>query len=952
MYVLKRPNTDGGESRREKVNLEKITKRIQLLCRGLHPRVDYNRVAIKVCAEMKQDIRTTEIDELSVEVAKSFALFHPDYLILAGRIAISNLDKNMKLTFSQNVKFLFEFQHPLTKKHHPLVHEPFHRFVQKHSAFLDDLCGSELHRCNIGILGLSALIKSYLVRVPTLQWSGKDGKNDIVYQTHETPVYLFMRVAVAIHMDSDQPLVDIKKHFLYRLDNAITHASPTLFNAGLDNRKSESVLFRECEDGKALPGDDREMVLTVRHADKAVGSARVRPSDLSLRTYESVMESDGDREKRERMHSQLSSCYLLRLKDDSIGGIYNTLKDCAVISKHGGGVGISISDIRATGSFISGTNGISNGILPMLKVFNQTAAYVDQGGGKRKGAFAIYMEPWHADIEDFLHMRDGQQPIDKQVLGLFTALMVPDIFMAQVHNDGDWWLMCPNECPGLTDLYGAEFTLKYLDYVKQGRYRKRMKAMELFSLIERVQIETGSPFVLYKHACNFTSNQKALGTITNSNLCTEIIEYSDGKDVAVCNLATVSLTSCVKGAQEVAVEEKRTWNGRTREDSRLFGPEYDDRPDDIKALRPDEFSFQKLYELTYWLTISLNRVLDHGWSPVEGARRSNSKQRPVGIGVQGLQDVFFMLRCPFDSKLAMAISRKISETMYFASLRASCDLAKKTGRHYDGFRESPLSRGIFHFELYKEFLKGNDDRHRFISNLDGTQTLSLPNVPSSCILKSMPDLCTPSDNRHDWSQLREDVVRYGVMNSLLIALPPTATTSRMLNNYECFDPQHSNNFVCNTLSGSFHFPNRYLYRDLESLGLLDSNGKTISTLKTMNWSVQGFGSLPTYFRKIYRNVFEIPGKSLATMAIHRGVFIDQSSSNSYYNAHPTGSQLGSYLMFMWTNGVKTGMYYLRSQSTTMAKGTRETSDARSTTESGDGQAYCDRNDKDCLSCSS
>jgi ribonucleoside-diphosphate reductase alpha subunit len=528
---------------------------------------------------------------------------------------------------------------------------------------------------------------------------------------------------------------------------------------------------------------------------------------------------------------QMSSCFLLSMKDDSINGIYDTLKDCALISQSAGGIGINIHNIRATGSYIKGTNGTSNGIIPMLRVFNDTARYVDQGGGKRKGAFAAYLEPWHADVFEFLDLRKNHGKEEMRARDLFLALWICDLFMKRVEADGEWSLFCPNEAQDLHTTHGEEFEKLYTQYEKEGKARKTIPARDLWNAILESQIETGTPYILYKDAANNKSNQKNLGTIRCSNLCTEIIEYSDDKETAVCNLASLSLPRFVEDGK---------------------------------------FNFERLVEVTKIVTRNLNKVIDGNYYPIPETERSNMRHRPIGLGVQGLADVFMMMNLAFDSEMAKLLNRNIFETIYYAAMSASCELAKINGA-YETFKGSPLSQGLFQFDLWNE---------------------------------------TPSD-RYDWDALRKDVVEFGVRNSLLVAPMPTASTSQILGNNECFEPYTSNIYNRRVLSGEFAVVNKHLLKDLVKLGLWNDNMK--QRIIAANGSVQNIEEIPAELKDIYKTVWEIKQKHIIDMSADRGAFICQSQSLNLFVEQPNFAKLSSMHFYTWKKGLKTGMYYLRTK---------------------------------------
>jgi len=530
---------------------------------------------------------------------------------------------------------------------------------------------------------------------------------------------------------------------------------------------------------------------------------------------------------------QMSSCFLLTMKEDSIEGIYDTLKQCARISQSAGGIGLSIHDIRAKGSYIKGTNGMSNGIVPMLKVFNDTARYVDQGGGKRKGSFAIYIEPWHADIQDFLDLKKNTGVEEQRARDLFYAMWVPDLFMKRVKNNENWTLMCPNECPGLSDTYGDEFEALYTKYEAEGKGRKSIKAQDIWFKILESQIETGTPYMVYKDAANLKSNQQNLGTIKSSNLCTEILEYSAPDETAVCNLGSIALPKYVNPDTKV-------------------------------------FDFDKLFEVAYQLTVNLNQVIDVNYYPVIEAENSNLRHRPIGLGVQGLADAFIMMRFPFDSAEAKQLNKDIFETIYYASMTASKDLAKKDGP-YSTYEGSPVSKGIFQFDMWG---------------------------------------VTPSD-RWEWSILKEEVKEYGVRNSLLMAPMPTASTAQILGNNECFEPYTSNVYTRRVLSGEYIIVNKHLLKDLVKLGLWDSAMK--NKLMGSNGSVQNIAEIPQDIKNLYKTAWEISGKTLIDLSADRGAYVCQSQSLNLFMENANFAKLTSMHFYGWESGLKTGMYYLRTK---------------------------------------
>jgi len=747
MFVLKR------DGRKEPVQFDKITARIQKLCYGLNSDlVDPIDVAKKVIEGLYDGVTTSELDNLAAETAASLTTKHPDYALLASRIAVSNLHKNTTKSFSGTMKMLYEYFDPKAQKEAPLIADDVYEIIEKNKDILDS---SIIYDRDFGFdyFGFKTLEKSYLLKV----------NGQIV----ERPQHLFMRVSVGIHKEDIESAI---KTYNLMSERWFTHATPTLFNA-----------------------------------------ATPKP--------------------------QMSSCFLLTMQDDSIEGIYDTLKQTAKISQSAGGIGLSIHNIRATGSYIGGTNGTSNGIIPMLRVFNDTARYVDQGGGKRKGAFAIYLEPWHADVFEFLDLRKNHGKEEMRARDLFYALWINDLFMQRVKDNGDWTLFCPHEAPGLADCFGKEFEDLYTKYEAEGRGRKTVKAQELWFAILDSQIETGTPYMLFKDAANSKSNQQNLGTIKSSNLCTEIIEYTSKDEVAVCNLASLALPRFVI-------------NGA--------------------------FDHQKLYDVTYQATLNLNKIIDHNYYPVQEAENSNMRHRPVGLGVQGLADAFILLRLPFESDEAKRLNKDIFETIYFASMSASHDLAVKHGP-YQSFKGSPLSKGKFQFDLW--------------------------NV-------------TPDSGRWDWNALRKKVVKDGVYNSLLVAPMPTASTSQILGNNECFEPYTSNIYTRRVLSGEFVVVNKHLLKDLVALGLWNNDMKNKIILA--NGSIQAIPEIPDYIKELYKTVWEIKMRNIIDMAADRGAYICQSQSLNLFVNAPNTSKLTSMHFYAWEKGLKTGMYYLRTQAASQA----------------------------------
>jgi ribonucleoside-diphosphate reductase alpha chain len=752
MLVIKR------DGRRESVRFDKITARIENLCTGLDPKhIQPIEVAKKVIDGLYDGVTTTELDNLAAEVCASMTVKHPDYAILAARIAISNLHKTTSKSFSNTMKRLYTYINPITGENAALIAPDVYGVVKQHAALLDEVIDYD-RDFDYDFFGFKTLERSYLIKL--------DGK------VVERPQHMLMRVAIGIHKEDINAAIETY-HLLSQ--KWFTHATPTLFNAGTPK-------------------------------------------------------------------PQLSSCFLLTMKDDSIDGIYDTLKQCAKISQSAGGIGLSIHNVRAKGSYIRGTNGKSNGIVPMLRNFDMTARYVDQGGGKRKGSFAIYLEPWHADVKDFLELKKNHGKEELRARDLFYAMWISDLFMKRVEANEEWSLFCPNEAPGLAECHGAEFERLYEKYEKEGKARETIKAQELWFEILESQIETGTPYLLYKDAANGKSNQKNLGTIKSSNLCTEIIEYTSPDEVAVCNLASIALPKFVAIGKD--------------------GKKY--------------FDHQKLYEVTKVATRNLNKVIDINYYPVEEAKKSNFRHRPIGLGVQGLADAFILLRMPFDSDEAKGLNEDIFETIYFAAMETSMELAKTQGT-YETYEGSPVSQGLYQFDLW------------------GVK---------------------PSSGRWDWSALKEKTNKYGIRNSLLVAPMPTASTSQILGNNECFEPYTSNIYTRRTLSGEFVVVNKHLMKDLIKLGLW--NEKMKNKLIAANGSVQHLAEVPQHLKDLYKTVWEISQKTIIDMAADRGAYICQSQSMNLFLQEPNFGKLTSMHFYAWKKGLKTGIYYLRSKAASSA----------------------------------
>ncbi len=746
MYVVKR------DGRKEAVKFDKITARTVKMCYGLDPLVSPEAVAMKVIEGIYDGVSTTDLDNLAAEVAAAKTIDHPDYALLASRIAVSNLHKETKKSFSEVIEDMHAYIDPKTGQKAALVADDVHKIIMDNKELLDSSIIYD-RDFRYDYFGFKTLTRSYLMKLEGV--------------IAERPQQMLMRVAVGIHKADVAAAI---KTYNLMSEGWFTHATPTLFNSGTPK-------------------------------------------------------------------PQMSSCFLLTMKEDSIEGIYDTLKSCAQISQSAGGIGLAIHNIRATGSYIKGTNGTSNGIVPMLRVFNDTARYVDQGGGKRKGSFAIYMEPWHADVFDFLDLKKNHGKEESRARDLFFALWIPDLFMQRVKDNAEWTLMCPHECPGLSDTHSAEFEKLYLSYEAAGKGRKTIKAQDLWFKILESQIETGTPYMLYKDAANAKSNQQNLGTIKSSNLCTEIMEYTAPDEVAVCNLASLAL------------------------------PKY--------VTEDGNFDHDKLFEVTYQATLNLNRIIDGNFYPVEEARNSNLRHRPIGLGVQGLADTYIMLGYPFESDEARALNREIFETIYYASMTASKDLSKVEGP-YESFKGSPVSKGIFQFDMWG---------------------------------------VTPT-SRWEWDVLKEEVQKYGVRNSLLLAPMPTASTAQILGNNECFEPYTSNIYTRRVLSGEFIIVNKHLLKDLVREGLWNKDMRQM--IMQANGSIQNINEIPQRLKDLYKTAWEISQKAIIDQAADRGAYICQSQSLNIFMENANFGKLTSMHFYGWEKGLKTGMYYLRTKAATDA----------------------------------
>ena len=834
-FVIKR------SGKKEVISFDKILNRIKKIGKENNSNLDvnYTSLTVKIIDRLYPNIHTTLIDELTAQQCASLSTSHPDYGILASRILISNHHKNTDTNFFKITKQLYNFM-DVNNKNHPLISKKYFNIVKKNKSKIQSWFDYDRDYL-LDYFGFKTLERAYLMKI----------NKKIV----ERPQHMWMRVAIGIHGND---LEKAKETYDYMSQKYFTHATPTLFNAGTPR-------------------------------------------------------------------SQLSSCYLIGMESDSISGIYSTLADCANISKWAGGIGLHVHNVRSAGSHIRGTNGTSNGLVPMLRVFNSTARYCDQGGGKRKGSFAIYLEPWHGDIESFLDMKKNHGDEEMRARDLFYAMWIPDLFMERVVKNENWTLMCPDQCPGLSDVYGDDFKNLYTQYEKDGKGIKELPARKIWLKILDSQIETGTPYLLYKDHANRKSNQKNLGTIKSSNLCCEIMEYSDKNETAVCNLASIALSKFVvapnpndekyKDIKDIVLytktncgyckrakhylkkhgfaykeinldeDEKRhafyenvnTTEHLTDEQKINSVPQiyisgariggYDSL---LKHVKP-YYDFESLYKVAQIVTHNLNKVIDINFYPTPKTENSNFKHRPIGIGVQGLADTFAKMNLPFISETSKQLNILIFETIYYAALEASMQIASKDGP-YSTFEGSPASKGILQFDMWNK---------------------------------------QPVKNRYDWNTLKENIKKNGLRNSLLVAPMPTASTSQILGNNECFEPFTSNIYVRRTLAGEFVIVNKYLIRELIENYKWDDDIKN-SIIKN-NGSIQHLTYLPKYILEKYKTVWEMSMKDIIDYSADRGIYICQSQSLNLWMKNPVYDKLTSMHVYAWKKGLKTGIYYLRTK---------------------------------------
>ena len=864
----------------EEVSFDKILNRVKLLCIGEEFKyklnIDPTIIAQKVCSQIYDNVQTSELDKLSSEISIALYTTHPDYAILSSRICISNHQKSCPNTFSECVDILYN------NGVKPVINKYLYDLVNNNIELINSKIDS--HRDYlIDFFGFKTLEKSYLLK-----------QNHII---RETPQYLFMRVALCIHRNN----LDLAFETYNMISNKyFIHATPTLFNAGTN-------------------------------------------------------------------HEQLASCFLLSMKEDSISGIFDTLKDCALISKHAGGIGLHAHNIRASGSPILGTNGISNGLVPMLRVFNDTARYVDQGGGKRNGSIAVYLEPWHADILEFLELKKNHGNELEKARDLFYALWIPDLFMKRVQDKGNWTLMCPDKCPGLSDCYGEEFEQLYTRYEQEGR-GKTIDAQKIWHSIYISQIEVGMPYILFKDACNRKSNQQNLGVIKSSNLCTEIIEYSNKDETAVCNLASISLPKFIVNKDfskdKITIYSKPDCNqcdyiknilknrnilyneiilDKQSDRTKLY-MSIDDKEGILVNVIPQiyvndkylggflelydyikpTYDFDGLEKVSSILTLNLNNIIDNNYYPIESTRTSNFRHRPIGIGVQGLPNVFYELGIPFDSDEAKELNEKIFEHIYYGSMKKSMEISKEREQLFIKLKsymsETDTLRFPDDYYALKEDLNATSEELDKLYKSDkylGSYSTFEGSPASKGLLQFDLWGSNPSDEMLDkWNNLKQDIIKYGLRNSLCIAPMPTASTSQILGNYECFEPVMSNIYSRRVLAGEYTVINNNLIYDLMYYNIWNEDLK--NKIIAHDGSVQNINEIPQFIKDRYKTAWEIKQKNIIDMSVDRGKYICQSQSLNLFIESPTFKTISSMHFYSWKKGLKTGMYYLRSRPSSKA----------------------------------
>ena len=864
----------------EEVSFDKILNRVKLLCIGEEFKyklnIDPTIIAQKVCSQIYDNVQTSELDKLSSEISIALYTTHPDYAILSSRICISNHQKSCPDTFSECVDILYN------NGVKPVINKYLYDLVNNNIELINSKIDS--HRDYlIDFFGFKTLEKSYLLK-----------QNHII---RETPQYLFMRVALCIHRNN----LDLAFETYNMISNKyFIHATPTLFNAGTN-------------------------------------------------------------------HEQLASCFLLSMKEDSISGIFDTLKDCALISKHAGGIGLHAHNIRASGSPILGTNGISNGLVPMLRVFNDTARYVDQGGGKRNGSIAVYLEPWHADIMEFLELKKNHGNELEKARDLFYALWIPDLFMKRVQDKGNWTLMCPDKCPGLSDCYGEEFEQLYTKYEQEGR-GESIDAQKIWHSIYISQIEVGMPYILFKDACNRKSNQQNLGVIKSSNLCTEIIEYSNKDETAVCNLASISLPKFIVNKDfskdKITIYSKPDCNqcdyiknilknrnilyneiilDKQSERNKLY-MSIDDKEGILVNVIPQiyvndkylggflelydyikpTYDFDGLEKVSSILTLNLNNIIDNNYYPIESTRTSNFRHRPIGIGVQGLPNVFYEMGIPFDSDEAKELNEKIFEHIYYGSMKKSMEISKEREQLFIKLKsymsETDTLRFPDDYYALKEDLNATSEELDKLYKSDkylGSYSTFEGSPASKGLLQFDLWGSNPSDEMLDkWNNLKQDIIKYGLRNSLCIAPMPTASTSQILGNYECFEPVMSNIYSRRVLAGEYTVINNNLIYDLMHYNIWNEDLK--NKIIAHDGSVQNINEIPQFIKDRYKTAWEIKQKNIIDMSVDRGKYICQSQSLNLFIESPTFKTISSMHFYSWKKGLKTGMYYLRSRPSSKA----------------------------------
>lgn len=864
----------------EEVSFDKILNRVKLLCIGEEFKyklnIDPTIIAQKVCSQIYDNVQTSELDKLSSEISIALYTTHPDYAILSSRICISNHQKSCPDTFSECVDILYN------NGVKPVINKYLYDLVNNNIELINSKIDS--HRDYlIDFFGFKTLEKSYLLK-----------QNHII---RETPQYLFMRVALCIHRNN----LDLAFETYNMISNKyFIHATPTLFNAGTN-------------------------------------------------------------------HEQLASCFLLSMKEDSISGIFDTLKDCALISKHAGGIGLHAHNIRASGSPILGTNGISNGLVPMLRVFNDTARYVDQGGGKRNGSIAVYLEPWHADIMEFLELKKNHGNELEKARDLFYALWIPDLFMKRVQDKGNWTLMCPDKCPGLSDCYGEEFEQLYTKYEQEGR-GESIDAQKIWHSIYISQIEVGMPYILFKDACNRKSNQQNLGVIKSSNLCTEIIEYSNKDETAVCNLASISLPKFIVNKDfskdKITIYSKPDCNQcdyiknilknrnilyneiilRCCTDRTKLYMSIDDKEGILVNVIPQiyvndkylggflelydyikpTYDFDGLEKVSSILTLNLNNIIDNNYYPIESTRTSNFRHRPIGIGVQGLPNVFYEMGIPFDSDEAKELNEKIFEHIYYGSMKKSMEISKEREQLFIKLKsymsETDTLRFPDDYYALKEDLNATSEELDKLYKSDkylGSYSTFEGSPASKGLLQFDLWGSNPSDEMLDkWNNLKQDIIKYGLRNSLCIAPMPTASTSQILGNYECFEPVMSNIYSRRVLAGEYTVINNNLIYDLMYYNIWNEDLK--NKIIAHDGSVQNINEIPQFIKDRYKTAWEIKQKNIIDMSVDRGKYICQSQSLNLFIESPTFKTISSMHFYSWKKGLKTGMYYLRSRPSSKA----------------------------------